>query len=235
MYCTLTIARYPKFLGIFGFISMAIFRIPLYFNKHLIFWKLLGCGKNGTFDIVPDWRQWCILSVKSENIQSELHGNFIKSWYQFFKVEVFTVILKITEGHGTWDKFKFYNSIKPVIETNGPIAVLTRATIKFSKLNSFWKNVKPVANQMNKANGFIFSVGLGEIPLIKQATLSFWKSEKQMKQFAYGMGVHKEVVRMTHKEKWYSEEMFVRFKPILSKGTIKGNNPLKDYSEIKIE
>ena len=226
MYCTLTIARYPKYLGIIGFFSMAIFRIPLILNKKISFWKLLGCGKNGTFDIVPDWQQWCILRVHSDFKQSELLGNFISKWYKFFKAEVFTIVLKTIEGHGTWDKFAFFTAQEKKTEYTGPIAVLTRASIKISKLKSFWKNVKPVAKQMNASEGFIFSVGLGEIPLIKQATLSFWQSKNHMQQFAYNMHVHKAVVKLTHKEKWYSEEMFVRFEPISAIGLLNGENPL---------
>jgi len=226
LYCTITIARYPKYLGIIGLLSMAIFRIPLTFNKDVNFWKLLGCGKNGTFDIVPDWRQWCVLRVHSELKQSEYLDRFIKKWYKIFKAEVYTIVLKSIEGHGTWDKFEFVNAQEPKIEHAGTIAVLTRASIKISKLKSFWKNVKPVAKQMNDSEGFIFSIGLGEIPFIKQATLSFWESKQHMQQFAYKMHVHKNVVKLTHKEKWYSEEMFVRFDPISASGTLNGGNPL---------
>jgi hypothetical protein len=42
---------------------MAIHRFPLWFNKKISFFKLMGCGKNGTFDKNPDWQQWGILTV----------------------------------------------------------------------------------------------------------------------------------------------------------------------------
>jgi hypothetical protein len=69
--CTLTIARYPKWLGWAGFLSMAIFRLPLALHKEISFRKLMGSGKNGTFDIVPDWRQWAVLLVKSEKLKAK--------------------------------------------------------------------------------------------------------------------------------------------------------------------
>jgi hypothetical protein len=56
MITTLTIVRYPRYIGWAGFLSMAIFRLPLWFNNQIVFWKLMGCGKNGTFDKSPDWR-----------------------------------------------------------------------------------------------------------------------------------------------------------------------------------
>ena len=63
LHCILTIVRYPKYSGFAGLLSMALFRLPLLFNKDITFWKLLGCGKNGTFDIHPDWRQYAVLAV----------------------------------------------------------------------------------------------------------------------------------------------------------------------------
>ena len=48
-----------------------------------------------------------------------------------------------------------------------------------------------------------------------------------MKNFAYQMKEHTEVIRKTRKENWYSEDMFVRFKPLKISGTIKGINPLE--------
>lgn len=109
----------------------------------------------------------------------------------------------------------------------GPIAILTRATIRLSKLAPFWRNVASVANQMAGAKGFITSVGIGEMPLIKQATFSIWQSKEDMKNFAYQMKEHKEVIVKTRTEKWYSEDMFTRFKIQKSTGTIKGMNPLE--------
>jgi len=41
------------------------------------------------------------------------------------------------------------------------------------------------------------------------------------------MQEHTEVIRKTRDEHWYSEEMFIRFKPIASFGSLNGNDPLK--------
>jgi len=79
---------------------------------------------------------------------------------------------------------------------------------------------------MEKADGFLFSQGIGEWLWVRQATLSFWQSKEHVKQFAYKMQNHAEIVRKTRQEKWYSEDMFVRFKVLKTEGTLNGIDPL---------
>ncbi len=214
MICVVTIVRYPKYMGYFGILSMALFHLPLMFNRKLSFYKLLGCGKNGTFDIHPDWRQWAILTISNEQLAVSNSG-FI-SWYiRFFKCKTQTLVLKPISSHGTWDNRKVFGEMPHLAnEIDGKIAVLTRATIRLTKLQSFWKNVPDVSSQMKDARGLIASFGIGEIPFIKQATLSIWNDIESMKTFAYKMKAHQTVIQKTRKENWYSEEMFTRFEVI---------------------
>jgi hypothetical protein len=172
----------------------------------------MGCGKNGTFDKHPDWNQWAILLVYKSPTPIGLP--FINSWTRFFKAGVSTLTLQPIEGYGTWDGKEVFGKLPKQTDYEGSIAVLTRATIRMSKLKAFWSNVDGVAQQMAGAEGLITSLGIGEIPLVKQATLSVWKSKSDMKNFAYKMHEHAEVIRKTKKEDWYSEEMFVRFIPL---------------------
>ena len=235
MQVTLTIIRYKSWSIPFAFIAMAIFRIPLSLNRNISFYKLMGCGKNGTFDKKPDLNQWAILTVRPSRENNDLpllsvknyYGNFIHFWLQAFRCEVYTLLLTPLEGHGLWDKKKVMGDFFPKQTHVGPIATLTRATIRLNRLSHFWKHVAPVASQMDKAPGYITSVGIGEVPWIKQATFSIWKSAEDMKAFAYGMQAHKEVIKKTRQEKWYSEDMFVRFKITDRTGTWKGKDPLE--------
>jgi hypothetical protein len=219
---------------------MALFRLPLLLNKKISFWKLLGCGRNGTFDIHPDWRQWAVLIVNREssivhesNYKPQttnyrfLYGSFINWWWNFFNCEIYSIILEPLEGHGTWDGKKIFGEFPKQSNHEGIIAVLTRATIRLNRLKNFWTHVDGIASQMQTADGFIMSVGIGERPWIKQATFSVWESKERMKQFAYKQTQHTEVIQKTRKENWYSEEMFVRLKPIASFGSLNGKDPLK--------
>jgi len=235
-YCVLIIVRYPKLLGWAGFISMAIFRLPLWLNKNINFWKLMGCGKNGSFSKTPDWRQWSLLytfnsvvdgstEISEKTLQEKMP--FIFSYWKLFNCETISFVLKPIEGHGTWDGNEPMGNLPKQSDYEGVIGVLTRATIRLNKLKSFWQHVDGVSNTMSTADGFITSFGIGEVPWIKQATFSIWQSKQQMKAFAYNMREHKEVVQKTRKENWYSEDMFVRFEVLASYGCINETNPLK--------
>lgn len=236
MLVSLTIVRYPRKYIYFAIMAMAVHHFPLWFNKNISFYKLMGCGKNGTFDKHPDWQQWGILAVHDKiksndhlidnSININLYGSFINYWIQFFKCETWTILLEPIEGHGKWDGKEPFGTIAKQTTYEGMIATLTRATIRLSKLKAFWQNVSAAANEMAGAKGFITSVGIGEIPYIKQATFSIWESKDAMKAFAYQMHQHTAIIRKTRKENWYSEDMFVRFKPIKTYGTIKGTDPL---------
>lgn len=185
----------------------------------------MGSGRNGTFDIVPDWRQWSIMVVLPANQVSNgaskifiktliynVLGNFIQQYIEIFNGQVQALLLEPKEGHGLWNGREVFGTLdRKAGDWDGPIAVMTRATIRLSRAKAFWKHVDQVARQMAGAPGFITSYGIGEVPFIKQATFSIWESKQAMQKFAYQMHEHREVIKKTYAEKWYSEEMFVRF------------------------
>lgn len=227
MIVSFTIIRYSKLLIPFALLAMAFHRIFLWLQKGCSFWKLLGSGNNGTFDLQPDWQQWGLLAVwdDRESFDHFYAHSFIVRWWKLLATETWTIICQPLQSHGKWDGKEPFG--KPDITNyTGPIAVLTRATIRFSKLKNFWSNVDEVANLMTNAKGFITSFGIGEAPVYRQATFSIWESLDDVKAFAYQSREHAEVIKKTRLENWYSEELFARFKPIDSFGTIKGEDPL---------
>lgn len=211
MYCYVYIVKYNKWLWWAGFLSMALFHFPLNTNKNYSFYKLMGSGKNGTFDIRPDLKQWAILTYSD----IEKLPSFISGYFNIFKPKITTLKLKPICGHGFWDGKQPFGNLPKNEGVEGKMAVLTRATIRLNKLKSFWQNVPLVAKTIDGAEGLITSYGIGEVPFIKQATLSIWENEAAMKNFAYKMTEHKTVVQKTRKFDWYSEDMFVRFKVVL--------------------
>lgn len=231
MIVSLTIVRYKKIFIPMALFAMAIHRLPLLLNRSCKFWKLLGTGKNGTFDLNPDWRQWGLLAVwdNLEDFKQFESSSFIQKWWRQFCAEQWTVLCEPLMSHGKWDGQNPFATDNAFAEPyTGPVGVLTRATIRFKRLKNFWADVAGVAGLMKDAPGYLTSVGIGEAPVYRQATFSFWQSEEQMKAFAYKSREHAEVIKKTRKENWYSEELFARFKPLASSGSINGIDPLKD-------
>jgi len=221
---TLTIVRYRGWGIPLAFLAMVIFRFFLFFNRDLLFWRLMGSGKNGTFDKTPDLKQWAILGVyptekyafSSENFSHNTvlvaaYGSFIAGWIGLFCNTSQTYLLQPLESHGLWNGKSVFGDLPKNSPYDGPIAVMTRATIRLKKLSRFWEHVPAAALEMANAPGFIKSYGVGEWPWIKQATFSIWESKALMRQFAYQSPYHKEIIKKTHQENWYSEEMFTRF------------------------
>jgi heme-degrading monooxygenase HmoA len=216
MIVALNIVKYSKSKSFLGILSMAFFRLPLMLNRNVKFWKLMGCGKNGTFDVNPDWQQWALMTVweNEADYQNFNESSFITRWWKKFTDERTDYLCTPYESHGKWDGKEPFGNPKPDRTYTGPIAVLTRATIRLSKAQDFWKNVPKVAGSMDSAEGFITSVGIGEVPFIKQATFSVWKDLESVKKFAYRQREHADVVKQTRTKGWYSEELFARFIPI---------------------
>ncbi|WP_235985787.1 DUF3291 domain-containing protein [Mucilaginibacter segetis] len=206
---------------------MAVHWLPMWLQHGCSFWKLLGSGRNGTFDLQPDWQQWGLLAVwdRREDYDRFRERSFIKKWWSILCSEEFTMLCVPMQSHGYWDgKQPFGTPNKHYV--SGPVAVLTRATIRINKLKNFWSHVDDVAGLMSTSPGYVTSFGVGEAPIYRQATFSVWESMEYMKAFAYGSKQHAEVIKKTHSENWYSEELFARFMIIESNGTINGKDPL---------
>jgi hypothetical protein len=102
--------------------------------------------------------------------------------------------------------------------------VLTRASIRFRKLWSFWSKVGTVSQSLSGYDGLVLSIGVGEWPFIQQATISIWQTQAEMMNYAYKNPKHREVVLLTRKLNWYKEEMFARFAPYKFVGVWEGKN-----------
>jgi hypothetical protein len=119
-------------------------------------------------------------------------------------------ILNPVSSHGEWSKKQpFQISDQP--RTGGPVIAITRARLKWSQALRFWRSIPPVVEDLHKAPGLIFSIGIGEAPIGLQGTFSIWRSESALRDFAYKNAPHRVAIEDTKKFNWYSEELFARF------------------------
>jgi hypothetical protein len=64
-------------------------------------------------------------------------------------------------------------------------------------------------------------VGLGEAPLLRQATFSVWRSEADLRAYAHA-GAHRRAIEAAYGEGYFSESLFARFTPVAAGGYWQG-------------
>lgn len=181
--------------------------------QNLAFFKMLGSGGGNGFSILPDLSVYAVLCVWNSYEGAENTLGKVEPFYamQLRASHYLHIFMKATRSKGAWSG---KNPFKEFVEqqAEAPIAVLTRASIATNKLFSFWRNVPKVSRKLQTYNeGLIFSKGIGELPIVQQATFSIWQTRKRMVEYAYQGKKHQEMIRKTRELQWYTEEMFVEF------------------------
>jgi heme-degrading monooxygenase HmoA len=213
---TLTLFGYPPSQRAWAFARMGLARPALARIAGLRFWRLLGTGRDGGMGPRADWSRYGLLAVwdRTEAADAFFADSDVVRAYRERAREIWTVRLLPVQAHGAWEG---RNPLLPLAanakpEPDRPVAVLTRAAIRCRRLA--------------RAEGLVAAVGIGEVPLVRQATFSLWRSESDMQAFAYQSAEHREAIRRTREEGWYSEELFARFVPVASEGSWNGRDPL---------
>ena len=202
--------------------------------KGIIFGKMLGCGRRG-FSMLPDFSQYGLIAQWQNQSDAErFFSSKALQTYLAHTVESYTVQMVPLQSHGLWDGHNPFTPVEAPLHYHGPIVVLTRASIRLGKLLSFWRHVPHTQLAAQEAVGLKMAVGLGEIPLVQQATVSIWENVEAIKKFAYQSGFHKEVVKKTHQQHWYREELFARFIPIATAGSYLGKDPIHPHESIPL-
>jgi hypothetical protein len=178
----------------------------------LHFYKLFGSGAENGFGIKPNWSVYAIFMVW----QSEQDAEHFFAQHPVFQAYTShasswrTVFCQPTMAHGLWDGQMPF-TIERAFDPSAPVAVLTRATIKKRYLWRFWRQVPGVSRAVHDKPGLQYAIGVGELPLLMQATFSLWDTGKAMMDFAYKGDDHKKVIAQTRALGWYREELFARF------------------------
>ena len=219
-----TLISFFQYAGIknkwFAFTRMG--RSPILQNKinGLTFFKPLGTGSGNGFSIKPDFSIFGFVAVfKSEELAKEFLETNVVREYTKTTISYSHILMHTVKSHGEWSKQSpFESSVE--YDKSKPLAVITRATIKPKLAYQFWKNVPAVSKSMDKYDELIFSKGIGEFPLLMQATFSLWSSAEAMMNYAYKNPKHAEMVKKTRELNWYSEELFARFQPFYQEGNL---------------
>jgi hypothetical protein len=229
---TITFFRYAGMKKLWALQQMQTAKKPLSCIPGLLFFKLLGSGHGNGFSLKPDFSTFALL-CSWENLkvaQSFFEESPVFASFKDHTIEYWTLYMHTLVSHGKWSgvsPFKPVNNTKA--DAHEVVAVITRASLHTKHLLNFWKHVPSVSQAIQNRPGLIFTKGIGEVPLIHQATFSLWNSQKDMMAFAYQNPLHTEVIKKTRELGWYKEELFARFKPFYSQGTWYGKNLLSSF------
>jgi hypothetical protein len=230
----LTLARYPPRSAYGALLRMGLDRPRLRRVPGLRFWKLLGSARGAVFGPWDPCR-YALFGVweSAAALESFEARSPVLAAMRRAAAEIWTVRLAPLRWHGAWGGADPFAGTSPANSpAAGPWAILTRATIRPRRARAFLRAAGPVAAQLADRPGLIAAIGLGEAPLVFQATFSLWASLPDAQAFAYREARHAEAIRRTRAEDWYSEELFARFQPIASYGSWDGVDPLAPYLSI---
>ncbi|CAN5852759.1 hypothetical protein BH24BAC1_BH24BAC1_25860 [soil metagenome] len=226
---TFTVFTLRKGNGRWGLAQMGTSPPKLAKVEGLRFFKLLGSGQGLVFSLQPDFGRYGMMAVweSEEAADAFFTASEIFAGYRQRCAEIWTVKLLPVKTHGLWDGVNPFYPLHPAPPPDEPLAVLTRAAINWRSLLPFWRNAYRTRDSLENAGGLLASIGVGELPFVRQATFSIWKSARHMHAYAYQNQEHREVIKKNREGNWYKEELFTRFRVLSSSGTWKGVDPLQ--------
>lgn len=198
----------------------------------LLFGKVMGSGSQGGFTLRPSSSHQGIVALfdQAENALAFLNGPIVAAFRDRAQ-NFWSGLLSVESARGSWDGQGWARSPLPsplpelVRAEPQPqlLAALTRASIRPAKAMSFWKQAPATQADLLASPGCLLAMGLGEAPLLRQATFSLWRSEAAMDTYARS-GAHLEAIRAAARHRFFTESLFMRFVPLQVQGTWQGRS-----------
>jgi spheroidene monooxygenase len=216
-------------LGQMGAARIGLSRMP-----DLGFWKLCGSGTGEGFTPVPNTAVWAILAAWPDRGRAEagLAGGAVFRRWQARADESWTLLLDPLAARGRWGGVAPFGPEgagcpwAAVGAGAGPVAALTRASLRPSRLVRFWQRVPDISATIGDDPNVAFKIGIGELPFLHQVTFSIWPDTASMAAFARADGPHARAIRAVRAEGWFREELYARFRILGKFGTWGGRDPL---------
>ncbi len=194
---------------------------PLRGIPGLGFSKVLGSGAQGGFGIAPSGTHQGLFLVFDDEPHARdfiEHSPVIEGYREHAR-ELCVALLRACSSKGSWSGAAMDVSAAP--PAAGPIAALTRASIRPLHARAFWKLSPPAEVSLAAQAGCLLAAGLGEAPVLRQATFSLWANAQAMDAYAR-TGAHQQAIATSYRGNFFSESMFVRFVPLEVRGVWQG-------------
>ena len=188
--------------------------------------KVMGSGHGGGFSLRPSpTHQGLICTFSHLDFALKFLDSAAVQAYRNRARECWTGVLAVKSGRGHWDKQAWQATSAEALGDSaapqGPLAVLTRASIVPSKAMAFWRYAPAAQADLKQSPGCLLAMGLGEVPLVRQCTFSLWKDTAAMLAYAQ-QGAHQVASAAAYKHQFFSESLFVRMQVLQMAGAWQG-------------
>lgn len=182
------------------------------------FARVLGSGRDGGFGLRPGLDHQAVFLMFDEvaDALACIARSPLVAAYRDRAADSLVAVLQASSARGRWGG-QGMRAVVPAPAAGEAMMVLTRASIRTARALRFWRHSPASEAALAKAPGCRFATGLGEAPVLRQATLSLWDDSRAMNAYAR-QGAHQQAIDAAWQGDFFSEWMFVRFTPLLMQG-----------------
>jgi len=220
-YAVLQLVRYRPTSVAWGLSRLALGARGVDAWKGLRALRILGSGREGGFGVAPSWRHQGLFAMFDDEAAARSFAQEARALQDRASrsAETFLAVLAASAARGSWGGV----GMRPVVEPQAgrPLAGLTRWSLRMPHAATFWGHSPGSESALRRTEGCRLAVGLGEAPLLRQATFSLWDTAEAMQAYSRH-GSHGDAARRAFREGWFSEWMFVRFVPLMLRGSWAG-------------
>jgi heme-degrading monooxygenase HmoA len=220
-YAALLLAQWRPAAVPWGWSRLALGTRSLRGTPGLRLAHVLGSGHQGGFGLRPSFnRQGLITFFDTANHAAQfLYANEVPEAWRDRAQESMSLLLRATASRGAWGGVALVGTGEA--RRRITVASLTRASIRASRAHEFWRHAGASQAAVAQAPGCRLAVGLGEAPLLRQATFSVWDNEAALEAYAHS-GAHRGAAQGAWQREWFSESMFARFEVMAATGCWRG-------------
>lgn len=176
----------------------------------LVFHKRLGSGAGGGFTLKPSLSHGGLFaSFATDGDADQFLASDYVDFYRQRAAQFFAARLAPYSVRGQWSGMVPLD-VACDAPDHGPIAALTRGSVRPQAAWRFWNYAPRAQESLTQARGCLLAAGLGEAPLLRQATFSIWDSHAAMAAYAR-TGAHGAAIKATQDYGFFSESLFARF------------------------